>query len=286
MIRCRRVWMRLACLELYGDGRLVECSAEDAVKGWKSGGRTYWLDAHAFTRPELASLLDQLEVEPFVRQRCLEAGRENAVIALPRRAFGEWPAYADRASTRRVHAACLVLENLVLAMYPEGLEIAADEIRAAIVDRVVENRTPTSLVASLLFQQTIITSRAARTPRDGMLGLTERMDTDLQGVDTNELDDLKRAVLLCDSTAEEQAEAFLLLGGLESQGFSATTVSSTMGLVTTSAGATARLVDRVDRRAENLVRRLEGAQELLNRRLGILTILPAIFLPLTLLVGI
>ncbi|MEM8607801.1 MAG: CorA family divalent cation transporter [Myxococcota bacterium] len=273
-------------MELCGDGRLVGCSRDEAVEGWKSSGRTYWLDVHDFTHPELAVLLDQLEVDPFARQRCLEAGRDNTVIALPRGAFGEWPVYADRACTRRAQAACLVLENLVLTMYPEGLEIA-DEMRATIVDLVVEKRTPTSLVASLLLQETVVTSRAARSLRDGVLGLTERMDSDPQDVDTEELDDLKRAVLLCDAVAEEQAEAFLLLAGIESRGFDATTVSSTMGLVTTSAGATARLVDRTYRRTESLARRLEGArQDLLNRRLGVLTILSAIFLPLTLLVGV
>ena len=51
--------------------------------------------------------------------------------------------------------------------------------------------------------------------------------------------------------------------------------------------ATDRDIDRLDRRASDLQARYESAQQdLVNRRLGLLTALSTIFMPLTLLAGI
>ena len=65
------------------------------------------------------------------------------------------------------------------------------------------------------------------------------------------------------------------------------TAGRLIGLLKVLTAATARLVDRNDGRIDSLLRRMQDLKaELLNRRLGLLTIVSAIFMPLTLLAGI
>ncbi|MGB5219384.1 MAG: CorA family divalent cation transporter, partial [Polyangiales bacterium] len=77
------------------------------------------------------------------------------------------------------------------------------------------------------------------------------------------------------------------LPNARSDGFHATEIQSPLGLLDTGAASTERLARRLDDRMENLVRRKQDyKQVLLNRRIAMLTILSAIFMPLTLLTGI
>jgi magnesium transporter len=113
------------------------------------------------------------------------------------------------------------------------------------------------------------------------------MDESPTAVEPAELEKLKRRTSLLDAIGEEQEEAFALIAHARSAGFDPASVETPLGLLTTMASATSRLAERNDARINNLLRRVQDHKtELLNRRLGVLTIVSAIFMPLTLLAGI
>ena len=96
-------------------------------------------------------------------------------------------------------------------------------------------------------------------------GLTVRMDPDPEAVSMEEILALKRRVLT--------------LAGVVDEELAAAAIENTR--------ATDRDIDRLDRRVGDLQHRYEAAQqEKTNRRLGLLTVLSAIFMPLTFIAGI
>ncbi len=131
------------------------------------------------------------------------------------------------------------------------------------------------------------TAHAARALRARMLKIDERMDADPGAVGNVELCELKSDLLLASGIIEEQEEAFRLLAQTDNEALSFGGVEGAMSLISSSASAARRLDERLDSRFFELRHRAsEYKQDMLNVRIGVLTVISTIFLPLTLLAGI
>jgi magnesium transporter len=113
------------------------------------------------------------------------------------------------------------------------------------------------------------------------------MDQDAGSVEASELAELKEDLLRAEAIVEEQDEAFRLLSEVQNEALDFSTLKGPMSLLTSTANATRRLDDRLEGRFLDLRHRVsEYKQDTLNLRLGFLTVISTIFLPLTLLAGI
>jgi magnesium transporter len=113
------------------------------------------------------------------------------------------------------------------------------------------------------------------------------MDVEVRAVGLQEILGLKRRVLTLAGVADEELAVLevLKLGNRAPLPMSAVAEAFQVPVELTRAAD--RDIDRLDRRVSDLQRRYESAQQdETNRRLGLLTILSAIFMPLTLIVGI
>ncbi len=171
-------------------------------------------------------------------------------------------------------------------MHADPIEGSGHLVKA-MTEMDLEQMSTSSIVCGLLYAQCEVTARAARRLRLELLEHGARIDASIDEFSEDDLERLKNQVLLTDAIAEEQDEVCALLPHAVGAGFTTEGLEGPLGLMTTTASATNRLVDRLDVRAENLHRRYQDVkQELLSRRLGVLTMLSAVFLPLTLLAGI
>jgi len=278
--------MKVSCYQLDAGRSLVATSKAEALDRWRAGDGTFWLDVSEYDRESLEGLLDEVGATGFLRRRCLRQARGTSAFALPEGTFAEWVMFLDRQCTKRGHASALCLENLLVTMHVEPIEGAQDMNR--VVGLLELDRVSTAgVLCAILSRHGARTARATRAIRDRLLELGQLMDDDIDAVDPLELERLKRSVMLTDAVAEEQEEAFELIEQAQSKGLDLSTLQAPLRLLRATAGATFRLNERMDGRVENLLRRVQDQkQELLNQRLGLLTIVSAIFLPLTLLAGI
>ena len=287
--------MRLAILsalmsthayELADGGLLNELPFDQAVRRWKVGDGAFLVDAGSLERSSLEPVLDQLDVREFLKTRCFRVGRSTIVLATSNATFASLPLYADSGRTQRIYGAALCLPRLLLT-FRSGPVDDAKQRQMRLDELELEDGTTSSLLTALLVRRAAATAAVARQLRDELTQLGERMDEDPGAVGPAELEKLKRRIGLLDAIAEEQTEAFELIVHARSPGFDPGSVEAPLGLLTTMASATGRLVERNDARIDNLLRRVQDHKaELLNRRLGLLTIVSAIFMPLTLLAGI
>jgi magnesium transporter len=259
---------------------------EEALGRWKGGDGTFWFEAGSIEPSALESLLDEVEVSEFLKSRCSRVGRYTIVLAVPDATFITLPAYGDAARSRRVYGAAVCLPKLLLTFRGDSVD-DREMAQMRIDDLELEDATTSNLLSALLIRRAAVTASVAREVRDALTSLAERMDEDPRSVDPAEVEKLKHRLSLLDAIAEEQREAFALIPHARSPGFEPSSVNAQLGLLTTMASATERLADRNDARIDNLLRRVQDHKtELLNRRLGVLTIVSAIFMPLTLLAGI
>jgi magnesium transporter len=278
--------MSTHAFELVDGGLVRELPVDTALARWNKGDGTFWIDAGPMDRSTLEPVLDQLGVSEFVKTRCFRIGRSTIVLALPNATFATLPIFADAARTRRIYVAAVCVQRLLLTFRSDPLEDAERAYRRT-EELELDDATTSHLLAGLLVRRAAATGSVAREVRDELTRLNERMDADVTAVDPPYLEKLQRRVNLLNAVAEEQRQAFELLAHAQSPGFDPSQVHAQLGLLTAMAAATERLVDRNDARIDDLMRRVQDYKAgLLNRRLGLLTIISAIFMPLTLFAGI
>ena len=117
--------------------------------------------------------------------------------------------------------------------------------------------------------------------------MSERMDDDSRSVALAQIVDLKHRMLDLDRTVDEQVVVFDMLAAIDTPYMHMAGLGSYFGVATGNIAAADRGVDRVDKRIGDLQRLFDAQQQdRTNRRLGRLTLISAIFLPLTLIAGI
>ena len=278
--------MDAACFELTKSGQLTAVETADAMERWRAGDGTFWIDVKECSTADLETMLDRLGVEGLLRRRALRLGNGTSIVALRDVAFAEWAVYADEACSRRAYVAALSLKDLLLTLQPEPIETPTVTHQSLDLSELGPLSTATVLCWSL-FWQAARTAREARALRGRLIELDQRMDEDPGSVDASDLAQLKTDLLRAEAIIEEQDEAFALLSNAQSDALDFSLLKGPMSLLTSTANATRRLDERLEGRFVDLRHRAsEYKQDTLNLRLGFLTVISTIFLPLTLLAGV
>ncbi len=115
----------------------------------------------------------------------------------------------------------------------------------------------------------------------------ERMDLDPEAVSLAEILSLRRQVLALGGVLDEQFAVLDVLKAIDKPALPLLRLAEPFQIVVETARATDRDIDRLDRRVSDLQQRYVSVQQdKMNRRLALLTVLSAIFMPLTLFTGI
>lgn len=278
--------MKTRAFELSKDGRLLETDSTTARHRWHAGDGEFWLDVCEPSPEELELLLADLETGEIIKERLRNVGRTTSVVLLRDAVFAEWAVLYDEDCTRRGNLAALCLPRLLITIRSHAIEPTTEKPEGIDLSELGAVSTATVLCA-LLFTQASQTSRAARRLRDQIMRLDQRMDDEPGSVEPQDLALLKQQLLLVDAVSEEQRAVFGQLSDSTSKALDVSQIKGSMSLLQSVVGATERLVDRLEGRFLELRHRAsDHQQDQLNRRLGVLTVVSTIFLPLTLLAGI
>ena len=278
--------MEATCFELNESGGLTEVDTADARRRWRAGEGAFWIDVKECSKDELEAMLDEIELSELLKRRLLRLGKGTSIVALRDVTFAEWAMFADEACSRRAHVAALCLKNLLVTLQSEPIEAPTDAQQSLDLSELGPLSTASVLCAVLLWQGAR-TARRVYALRDQLLELDRRLDEDPGRVQASELAQLKDDLLRASAIIEEQDEAFRLLSEVQTAALDFSTLRGPMSLLTSIASAVRRLDDRLDGRFLDMRHRAsEYKQDTLNLRLGVLTVISTIFLPLTLLAGI
>lgn len=269
----------------------------------------YWIDIDADTdrdRDELNEWFQsQLQVSSFLLARLAEPSETWAsqVIALPssvlavirilpEQCYYDNPEYDDMAFMAALSLPRLLLtftsgpRAAVGALY--GRALSYMQARSGYPPLSAANNSNNNTADALyswLYFHVERTSRSIRNLRYQVLRMDEAMDREgVESVGIREIIDAKDHLLRLLGVAEEQHECLEALGATQSDVLSFP--PGTLAIVTAIAAATERMALRLEKQIGDLRQRHEGfQQERMNRRLAVLTVLSAVFLPLTLITG-
>jgi len=182
--------------------------------------------------------------------------------------------------------ALLCLKNLLIRFDPEPARKADAPDQKIREFELMDVSTSGVLCSVLLFEAKRV-GLAVRNIRSDILQLDEQMDRDPAAVTLDQILDIKDRLLRLLSVAEEQLECFEAVTEPDGDVLDFSKLKGSVRLLLAAAGSTERMAGRLEKRVADLRQRYDAhQQEKLNHRLAILTVISAIFLPLTLIAGI
>lgn len=268
--------------------QLVSIPPERVSAEWNSGGPGYWIDIQGGCHGALERYLDELEINPILLQMCEEDLEEIArVIPTDDAIFFSLPVSTGVDDEPIGYLAALCLPRLLITLHPrpiDSLQTVAEMLQR---NSVLVSPTTSALICATLIHLSSLSIQVAQGVRRRVGALTARMDQDANAVEIEQLLVEKAAVYQLETLDEESSPVYAMLKVADNDQLNLSELDAYYQVVLSNTAFLTRIVDRLGGRLDDLHQRfVVNAQEKMNQRLAFLTVVSAIFLPLTLLAGI
>lgn len=280
--------MNVRWFRVHEGSRLQDSGAEAAIAAWKRNEGTFWADVESYGPSELGPWLGQIGASEAARECCLTAGETSRVVPLEDAVFFEFPVHQGGADSELEELGFLCMDRIVVTLHRKkvsALDSIAGKLRADGPTRygtVVSGLVPTILLA--LSTQSI---RIAGSLKQSIYALDERMGRRPDEVDADEIAGRKRSLRQLEAVVDEQPAIFGMIGVIGARFVDPKGLAELVEIVSRNTSFATRAVDRMEKHLYDLQQRFDSnRQEATNQHLAILTVISAIFLPLSLLAGI
>jgi len=270
--------------------QLKPLSLEELSEARTTADARIWIDLQGFEPSEFEDWLDKLEVKGLSRQLCLEARNRAGFYPLKNEILLIIPflSRANASEQREVdYLALLCRETLLLTAHRTS--ILTQQRRAEIQEshEWLADRSISALVSAVMndLSQECVDSTADL--KRLILALEERMDRNPNTVEAEEILDIRSKLLDVGSVVGDQLPPLQSLSTTDKAFFKLADARDFMNCALANLKSAERSLDWLDRRIGDLRSGFQmNAQDKTNRRLNLLTVLSAIFTPITLLAGI
>jgi magnesium transporter len=228
-------------------------------------------------------------VSSLAIERCLDTGQATWFIPLHEHeeVFFKLPVYSTDAASELVHLSFLCKPNLVVTLHAAPLASLDHAIKGLTGGMILSQPTISALVGLLLFLESAKSLRISEALKKTVFDLDERMDDQPDSVKANAIRDQKRSLRTFDTVVGAQINCFEYVGSLNRPFLDLKALTTPFQVIPSNARAANQTVDRLEKAISDIHQRFEmNQQEKTNRRLAVLTVLSAIFMPLTFIAGI
>lgn len=197
------------------------------------------------------------------------------------------PALTNETQDASTYSAALCLENLLITLEQTASEGVGDFTRYLASGARLHKPTTAALICALLVFDNDRRVRRALAMRGRVTALMETLETYPENVTGADILDLRSQIRVMDADAEEQMYCIELMKPMELPAFSVKGIEDYYQALLTNARYLDRFTNRLDERVKDLHSQFTlYVQEKTNGRLAVLTVISAVFLPLTLLAGV
>ncbi len=276
--------MTTNCYGLTDQGQLRDLPCGDLSSGPPPG--CTWIDVQEYGDEELASLLRSLGFSSIAVRTSGHVRGQTRVNHYGDEVYFELPALAADIGAHRVPLAFLCREGLCVTIHREPVEGLARTVTQLRAERTAIEDGTSGLVSALLAGLSRRMVDAVDEIRRRVLDMQERMDQEGAEVEAAEIHDHGSAVRTLDGVIGERMVVLDRLDRLQSPALALSGIRD-FGRTISDVQYLDRSIDRLEKRLADLRQQFSLAQqERTNRRLAVLTVLSAVFLPLTLIAGI
>ena len=280
--------MTVNCFQLSEGPQLTPCEYSFALDAIRQKNARIWIDILDANTIELQEKLDDINVQGLIRHFCLESADHPGFYPLKPIALMVMPVQMEEQEAN-------VIEYLVVLFCSDFLITIRNSkmarFRKSITSKdsfdLLPDDSTEGILTTLMLGLSLDCLRKAANLNDRILVLEEQMEREPDSVQIDEISDKRSELLTLESIVQGQLP---ILEAIISLGRSSIHSENTQDYLRWAAAN----LKSADRKLEWLEHRIDvmrslmdmNAQDRTNRRLGRLTVLSAIFMPITFLAGI
>lgn len=280
--------MRVNCFRINDELQLTPCEYESALKAIRKPSASIWIDLQGFEAIELEAKLDELDVKGLARRLCLEARDRPGFYPMSKLTFLVIPVLAAANNYREMeYVVLLVRNNLLLTLRSTRATHLQHTINLQESADWLPDRSIAGLVSAILNALSLESLQRTSELRDMIMTLEGRMESDPNSVEANEISYKRSELLTLESVVSGQLPVLQALLASDSAAIKGEHIREYLICALANFQSTDRSLDWLEGRID-VMRSLVDvyAQDKTNRRLGRLTILSTIFMPMTFLAGL
>jgi magnesium transporter len=276
------------CYQISDQKDLIPLDYERAAEVARNRGAGVWLNLRAFENEELAEVLDKFEIKDLPRRLCLEARDRPGFYPLNQLIFMVLPIQVESEDHDGLeYVALLYRRDLLLTLQSSPARrlqyIAVPQESAG----WLPNETIAGLVSAMLIVLSLDSLQRSAELLKMISALEHRMDREPNSVDMSEISEKRSELLTLEAIVSGQMPIVQSLLAIDRPHFDHETTREGLVCAQANLQATHRSLEWLEGRLDLLRSLLDmRGQGQMNRRLGRLTIISVIFMPITLLAGI
>jgi magnesium transporter len=280
--------MKINCYQVSEGPILTKCEYSFAIDAVRQKKARIWLDILDAEAVELEEKLDEIKVQGLIRNLCLDSRDHPGFYPLRPLALMVIPVQMEvQTSNIMEYLAILYCEDFLISIRNSKMARFRKTISAEDSFDLLPDDTIAGVISALLMGLSLDCLRKAAKLSDLILALEEKMEREPGSVSIEEISAKRSYLLTLESIVQGQLP---IIQTVISSDRPTKNPESTLEYLRWAAAN----LKSADKKLEWLERRVEVmrslidmyAQDRTNRRLGRLTILSAIFMPITFLVGI
>ncbi len=279
--------MRLRSFQITDEKHIVEVPVGEGSPAWFEDPVHRWLDIEAPEEEELNELLEPLKIDPEMLRARMEPGSGFFVEILDKLLFIRIPTQASTSDGGLTHISLLCLPTTLVTIHREPLPAISD-LALRLTGRIrLKSATTSALVYQVIVRLVVENFFAFAACRHKHDVLSKQLIEDSGGMVPEDIFTLRRQITNIGDANEDHAFCVDVLQKVESTSFSAGDQLEHLQELDRSLERHQRWMDRLEENVKDLHQQfLLAIQDRTGNRLKILTILSAVFLPLTLIAGI
>ncbi len=280
--------MKLDCYKISNDLQLALCEYEVAVEHIKKQDLAIWIDVQGFEKDLLEKKLDELDVTGMAKRLCLSAQNRQGFYPMNKLTFLIFPVLASSGDFHGIeHVAFLIRHNFLLTLRDSKATGIQRTILLQDSAEWIPDKSVQGLVAAFMTVLSLESLQRTSELRDSIMFLERQMEAEPDSVSLNEISHKRSELLTFESVISGQLPVLEAFIAVEKALLKSGKIQEYLLSAKANLQATNNSLDWLEGRID-VMRSIYDmrSQERINRRLGRLTIVSAIFLPMTFLAGI
>lgn len=280
--------MTIGCYKINENLQLSTCDYEIAVEDSKNQDSTIWIDVQGFEKDKLEEKLDDLEITGMAKRLCLEANDRQGFYPMNELTFLVIPVLAADGDFHGIaHVAFLISQDFLLTLRDKRATQLQKTISLQDSTEWLPEKSAQGLVTAFLVVLSLEALQRTEELRKVIMILERQMDSQPDSVSMEEISHKRSELLTFESVVSGQLPVLEAFVAADKAKLKMGKIQDYLIYARSNLQATNNALDWLEGRIDVLRAIYDTrAQERTNRRLGRLTIVSAIFLPMTLFAGI
>jgi len=280
--------MTVNCFQLSEGPQLTTCDYPFAVEAIKKRNAKIWIDVLDSETREIEEIMDEISVQGIIRRFCLESRDHPGFYPMKPLALMVIPVQLEEQLANKLeYLALLISHDFLITVRNSKMARFQKSINTQDSADLLPDSSIAGIFSSLIMGLSLDCLRKAAKLSDRILALEEQMEGEPASVKIEDISEKRFELLTLESIVQGQLP---IIEAINSS-VRGLTISESSQEYLIWAAANLKSADRklewLEHRIEVMLSSLEAhAQNKTNRRLGRLTVLSMIFMPITFLAGV